>query len=135
MCSNQALNDCVLFWFRQKLSQGVPVDGLMIIEKVLRPKNWALTWSLLQLVTEEEEDEEDEDEELDEDNGTPVAKIVSVHSTLKAADELQAYLDMHGDDCHQESLLLLQIKCLITEKLITAPKQSKITNFFSRNKS
>ena len=36
MCSNQALNDCVLFWFRQKLSQGVPVDGLMIREKALQ---------------------------------------------------------------------------------------------------
>ena len=54
----------------------------------------------------------------------------SVHSALKAADELQAYLDMHGDDCHQESFL--QIKCLITEKLITAPKQSKITDFFKK---
>ena len=36
----------------------------------------------------------------------------SVHSVLKAADELQSYLDIHGDDCHHQSLL--HIKCLIT---------------------
>ena len=59
-----------------------------------------------------------------------MVKCVLVHSALKAADELQSYLDIHGDDCHHQSLL--HIKCLITEKLIAAPKQSKIADFFQK---
>ena len=86
---------------------------------------------IVQLVTEEEEEEEENaDEEAEEDDGPAVVKCVLVHSALKAADELQSYLDIHGDDCHHQSLL--HIKCLITEKLIAAPKQSKIADFFQK---
>ena len=35
-CLNQEVNDCLLFWFRQKLSQGIPIDGLMLKEKALQ---------------------------------------------------------------------------------------------------
>ena len=57
----------------------------------------------------------------------------SVHSALKAADELQAYLDMHGDDCHKQSLLQNQVSH--NKEIYHRTKAVKDLWFFSRNKS
>ena len=35
-CRNQEVNDSLLFWFSIKLSQGIPIDGLMLKEKALQ---------------------------------------------------------------------------------------------------
>ena len=35
-CRNQEINDSLLFWFRIKLSQEIPIDGFMLKEKALQ---------------------------------------------------------------------------------------------------
>ena len=63
---------------------------------------------VVSLVTADEEEEEEEEEE-----NTRPEKKVTVQEALAAAQTLQSFLDYHGDDVHQHSLV--QLKCLLTD--------------------
>ena len=53
------------------------------------------------------------DEEKEEEENTSPEKKVTVQEALAAAQTLQSFLDYHGDDVHQHSLV--QLKCLLPD--------------------
>ena len=65
--------------------------------------------------------DEEEDEEDEEENTSPEKKV-TVQEALAAAQTLQSFLDYHGDDVHQHSLV--QLKCLFTDTLVSSSKQA-----------
>ena len=70
------------------------------------------------------------DEEEEEEENTSPEKKVTVQEALAAAQTLQSFLDYHGDDVHQHSLV--QLKCLLTDTKVSSSKQAKITDFLKK---
>ena len=55
------------------------------------------------------DEEEEEEEEKEEEENTSPEKKVTVQEALAAAQTLQSFLDYHGDDVHQHSLVQLNV--------------------------